>query len=260
MTLMPSGSAGARPSLDDLIQLLAQSGGGGAPSPYGGSGQPAGLFGSGYRAFMARQTPSQIPLTGFVGAAQGDGSQNPPAGPAPNAPLASAGDVDWAPAVRAMSPAAGGVGGSPVKLAYNDAVCPTCHTSASPPSPPPTLPPLKIPDSWRQLPPLPDPMWPAGLPPPLSGLVTAGQIADMLSGPQVSAYSRSKDPPVPPGSGERPDEWSKIPRCNEQFRQDREICRSLPDPRQREFCWRHQNQRLANCNEGKLDFPPLLGW
>lgn len=256
MTLMPSGSGGARPALDDLIQLLARSGAG--ASPYGGSGQPAGLFGSGYRAFMARQAPGQISAAGMDAAAP-DGASTPAAF------LSSGGDFDWAPVVRAAS-AGRGANEAPgaVQLASNDARCPTCHSALPPPSPPP--PSLHLPETLQTF--LGLPMGADALPPPFSGLATAGQVAGALSGPQVSQFVPPRDPPVPPGSGAAGDS-SKYPKgCVAQANFDEERCSLLPLPttyaraRARECCWRSMNNRWAYCTNpstlGEVGSPPLM--
>lgn len=176
-----------------------------------------GLFGGGYRAYMA-----------------------------------GLGDPGAAPAYDATGLAAT-PRGQAVQLARND-VCTSCHAAA----PPPPLPDISLPDP-APLPPLPPPGgWGSLLPPPLGGLATAGWLADILSGPQTSEYRRSgRRPPPPSGGSGDPHEWSDKPECTAQHNSDLAVCRSEDRPPE---CWKRANERLANCNQGKLDFPPLWGW
>lgn len=259
MTLMPSGSGGARSSLDDLIQLLAQSGAGGSPSPYGGSDHPAGLFGSGYRAFMAQQAPAQLAA---AGAPVGD-VDNPQAAAPSNIQSDSLGDFDWAPAVRAASARLGSGDPGAIQLAYNDTNCPTCHGAppTTPQLPPPTqqtLPPLHLSDTLRNFFAL--PMGVDVLPPPLSGLATAGQIADALSGPQVSAFSPPRDPPAPPSGGGAARRGNSPEQCFTQNTLDNQRCNRVRSYKQRGICRESAGERMRYCinSGGEVGWPPLL--
>ena len=130
--------------------------------------------------------------------------------------------------------------------------CANCH-AAAPPPPSVSHPELK------PLPPLPAPGgWTSLLPPPLGGLAAAGWLADVLSGPQTSEYRRSggRQPPPSGGNGD-PNEWSSKPECTAQYNSDLAVCRSEDRPSD---CWSRANERLATCNQGKVDFPPLRGW
>jgi len=57
---------------------------------------------------------------------------------------------------------------------------------------------------------------------------------------------------VPGNAGE----WSDIPACDEQFKQDREVCRRV----KRDACWASMNERLAWCikNKGQTGKPALV--
>jgi hypothetical protein len=246
MTLMPSGSAGARPSLDDLIQLLAQSGAGGSASPYGGSGQPAGLFGSGYRAFMARQAPGQMAAAG--GQATGSDTAAAAAGLPPAVAQADlGGDFDWAPAVRAMSAPTGSRGASPpIQVAANELSCPTCHSK---------LPPAVTPGATSPAPriPVPPGMDALLLPPPLSMLVNAARGAGVLSGPQAA-----QAPNIGSGSRRAHREFRQ---CDIQSANDEIICDAISpyDLDSRRCCWESRNNRYAHCtsSDGEVAYPRL---
>ena len=177
-----------------------------------------GLFGGGYRAYMAGLDDGGV------------------------APVLQAAGLSRPTRQQAM------------QLASNGA-CASCHTGAPPP-PAPTislpelqpLPPLRPPGGWASL-----------LPPPLGGLAAAGQIAGVLPGPLTSEYRRSGRgrPPPPAGGNGDPYEWSRKPECTAQHNSDLAVCRSDHKPPE---CFKRANERLANCNQGKLDFPPLWGW
>lgn len=147
---------------------------------------------------------------------------------------------------------------TPVHFAASDSNCADCHL-ATPPQPPPpvSLPNFDIvPERWKVLPPLLGAgRWMGGLPPPLGSLVAAGRIAGALAGPQVSALTPPRDPPKMPPDGD-PYKWSSRPECTMQHERDIDICNRLKPPN----CWSQAAVRLGNCNKGRLDFPPLLGW
>jgi hypothetical protein len=250
MTLIPSGSGGARLARrpDPAARPIRR----GRLFALWRIRPARRLFGSGYRAFMARQAPAQMAASG-VAASRDAAAPNAGASPAA-APVDFGGDFDWAPVVRAASAGRGASDpAAAVQLAYNDATCPTCHFAPPPPSPPPTLPPLHLPETIQQF--LAAPMGVDLRPAPLAGLATAAQIAGALAGPQVSNLTPPRDPPRMPQSG-NPYEWSSRPECSMQYESDLGICRRLKAP----GCYSMANERLGNCNKGRLDFPPLLGW
>lgn len=144
MSYTGSDGGGAMPP-SRLLALL-QGLQGAAPDPGVDLPPPSkrlGLFGGGYRAFMA---------------GLGDGG-----GP---------------PVLQAV-----GLGGPPrrqaMQLASNGA-CASCHTSAPPPPSP--MPNVSLPELEPLPPLLPPGGWTSLLPPPLGGLVTAGRLAGILSG------------------------------------------------------------------------------
>jgi hypothetical protein len=165
--------------------------------------------------------------------------------------MAGLGDRAAMPAAKAFG-AAGPSRQRNVQFATGGA-CTTCHGS----EPPPPLPDISLPRS-PPVPPLP-PFGAGGtlLPPPLGGLAAAGWLAGILSGPQTSEYRRSGRPPPPSGASGDPYEWSGKAECTAQHNEDLAVCRSKDAP---PGCYKTANERLANCNQGKLDFPPLWGW
>ena len=218
MSFTSSGGGGAMPS-SRLLALMQGLRGAAPQDPAADPPPPSnrlGLFGGGYRAYMA---------------GLGDGSAQFP---------------------DEASGAAAPPRQRNVQLASNG-VCTTCH-GGEPPPPPPDI---SLPPS-PPVPPLPS--FGAGgtlLPGPLGGLAAAGWLAGILSGPQKSEYRRSGAPPPPSGASGDPYRWSSKPECTEQYDNDIAVCQSDRRPAD---CWSKANARLANCNQGKLDFPPLWGW
>jgi hypothetical protein len=172
--------------------------------------------------------------------------------------MARLGDRSAPSAVDAFSAAASPRQQS-VQLASNGS-CTSCH-GGEPPPPMPPLPRISLPSlpPLSPLPPLlPPGAWGTLLPPPLGGLVAAGRLAGILSGSQKSEYRRSGGrPPPPSGASGDPYEWSSKPECTEQYNSDLAVCRSDHAP---PGCFSRTNERLANCNQGKIDFPPLWEW
>lgn len=227
MSFTGSGGGGAMPPsrILALLQSLQGDPSGGAVYPsaaYPQSRRPFGLFGGQYDAYMKGTGARESTASG---------------------------------AFDPYESAASGAQQNP-KLASNEASCPSCHGRASSPPPPPVaIPPPDMP-TW----PTPPGMDWSLLPPPLSGIGATGWLAGILSGPQKSEYRRSGRSPPPPGAGDRPDEWSDDPECNRQFQRDRQICQSIETKSAKGACWASQMERLRNCNKGRPDFPPLLGW
>jgi hypothetical protein len=231
------GPAGARPGLAELAQLAALLG-----------ARPAGLIGSGYRAFMAQRGQSGAPVVAPMAAAS-----------ASAAPLWSAGGFGASPVAMSVDPAA-----PRLQVADAGGSCPTCHTATPPPPAPLALP------KPEPLPPLPPPGFGAALLPfPIGAVVQAGRLGDMLSGPQVSHFVPPRDPPVPPGSGSGDhSDGSKVPKqCLVQMQLDEERCNELPYPRsrasanRRRRCWESLEARYAHCTTpatlGEVGYPPL---
>lgn len=159
------------------------------------------------------------------------------------APALRAGELSTAPPRQAMQLASNGV-------------CTSCHTGAPPP---PALA-IHLPE-LEPLPPLPAPGgWASLLPPPLGGLVSAGQLARSFSGPQTSLFVPPRDPPQPPSSGGGSDERSEgRPQCEMQERTDRAICAEQPTKPAKAVCYSNIAARFDHCERtGEIGGPSLF--